>query len=79
MTSLAVIASGQVSRLVGGTAEKLGIGYTDMSWDGSRFVTSTGANVVRVYELQSAAYGLDSDSDGAPDACDLVSRGGVFS
>ena len=62
----------RVSRLVGGTAEKLGIGYTDMSWDGSRFVTSTGTNVVRVYELQEgAAYGLDSDNDGAPDTCDF--------
>ena len=60
---------------MGGTAEKLGMAATDMSWDGSRFVTSTGTNVVRVYELQEgAAYGLDSDNDGAPDTCDFECR-----
>ena len=43
-----------------------------MSWDGSRFMTGTASNVLRVYELrQGAAYGVDSDNDGAPDSCDI--------
>ena len=46
-----------------------------MSWDGSRFMTGTASNVLRVYELrQGAAYGVDSDNDGAPDSCDIECR-----